>query len=165
MAQTPKRKPRWLRFSLRGTFVLVTLLCVWLGMEVSRVRRQEQAVAKVLELGGGVFFADQFDPKRSPQMNSGSMVPHWLRQAVGEKFFRRVVTVNFNLALIKGTHSDLSSDVTDEGLALLYGTPHLRELHLGNNRSITDQALVHVPGLKRLRVIVDPIVKTTELRK
>jgi hypothetical protein len=31
-AESPKRKRRWFQFSLRSLLIVVTLLCVWLGM-------------------------------------------------------------------------------------------------------------------------------------
>ena len=36
------RKRRWLRFSLRTLFVLVTLFCVWLGYSLNWIRQRRQ---------------------------------------------------------------------------------------------------------------------------
>ncbi len=35
---TPTANRRWLRFSLRTLFVVVTVLCVWLGYELNWIR-------------------------------------------------------------------------------------------------------------------------------
>jgi hypothetical protein len=40
---TPKR--RWAQFSLGTMFVVVTVLCVWLGVVVNRAHRQRDSVA------------------------------------------------------------------------------------------------------------------------
>ena len=37
----PRR--RWLRFSLRSLLILITILCVWLGVKVNQARRQKEA--------------------------------------------------------------------------------------------------------------------------
>ncbi len=45
---TNKPRRRWFRFSLRTLFVLMTLLCVWLGWNVYQVRQRE-AVLQYLQ--------------------------------------------------------------------------------------------------------------------
>jgi len=42
--QAPKRKRRWLRYSLRSFFVVLTISCLALGFYVSRAERQARAV-------------------------------------------------------------------------------------------------------------------------
>ena len=39
-----KPRRRWFQYSLRTLFVLVTVLCVWLGVTVERARKQREAV-------------------------------------------------------------------------------------------------------------------------
>ncbi len=39
--KTPRR--RWLRFSLRTFFILLTILCVWLAVVTNSARRQRAA--------------------------------------------------------------------------------------------------------------------------
>jgi len=45
MSGPTKPRRRWLSYSLRTLFVLVTLLCVWLGLYANRAERQKRAVA------------------------------------------------------------------------------------------------------------------------
>ena len=42
IADRPRR--RWYRFSLRTLFVLLTLFCVWLGVQVKWIRDRHEAV-------------------------------------------------------------------------------------------------------------------------
>src|SRR5689334_19696866 len=51
---------RWLRYSLRTLFVLVTLLCVWLGLWANRAERQKRAVAWFKAHGGEVHYDYEF---------------------------------------------------------------------------------------------------------
>ena len=48
MTEPIKRRPRWLRFSLRTLLVVMTVLCVWLGIKVNAARRQKEALTAVL---------------------------------------------------------------------------------------------------------------------
>jgi hypothetical protein len=52
----PRR--RWLRFSLRTLFVLVTVIACWLGWQVHVVQHRK-AILKQIEADGG-FFPDSF---------------------------------------------------------------------------------------------------------
>ena len=49
----PKRKRRWLRFSLRTMLVVVLVSSVWLGYQANRAARQREAV-KALRVRGVV---------------------------------------------------------------------------------------------------------------
>jgi hypothetical protein len=40
MSEAPTSRRRWLRFSLRTLFVVVTVLCVWLGYELNWIRQR-----------------------------------------------------------------------------------------------------------------------------
>ncbi len=52
------KKPhrRWLRFSLRTFFILLTIFCVWLGVVSTSARRQREAVAWVEENHGWIDY-------------------------------------------------------------------------------------------------------------
>lgn len=52
---TEPNRRRWFRFSLRGMFVLVTLVCVWLGWNLNTVR-ERRAVRKEFEARNGFSF-------------------------------------------------------------------------------------------------------------
>ena len=51
-----KPKRRWAQFSLGTMFVVVTVLCVWLAVQVHRARELKSAVAAVEALGGKVVY-------------------------------------------------------------------------------------------------------------
>ena len=70
---TPKR--RWLRFSLRGMFVLVTVLGVWLGWNASIVRQRQAARAEFLNEGWELNRDGSPDPIRLP----------WIRRLLGDE--------------------------------------------------------------------------------
>jgi hypothetical protein len=50
---------RWFRYSLRTMFVLVTLLCCWLGYELNQVRNHKLIAAKITAAGGEFLFTGQ----------------------------------------------------------------------------------------------------------
>ena len=43
----PKPRRRWFQFSLGSLFVLLTVLCVWLGVTVERARKQRESVEAI----------------------------------------------------------------------------------------------------------------------
>lgn len=138
----PKR--RWLQFSLGSLLLLITVLAVWLGWQVNRVRREREAIALVERLGGEVYFDYQVEenvplghfvtsPARKPP------APDWLRWLVGEDYFRRVASVELR-----------DTKVTDEDLHVVAGLRRLWLLDLSNT-SITNAGLAHLKGLRELR--------------
>ena len=50
--------PRWLRFSLRTMFVLVTAVALWLGWQLSIVRQRRAALAELRENPAAHVFTD-----------------------------------------------------------------------------------------------------------
>jgi hypothetical protein len=63
-------KRRWFRFSLRTLFVLVTVLCVWLGWQVHLVKQRRAFLHWVDARGGWALLPTQQD---------SSMIPPWRR--------------------------------------------------------------------------------------
>jgi hypothetical protein len=138
---------RFLRFSLRGLLLLVLLISVWLGLQVNRAHKQRRAIAKIQELGGSVVFDYQvvdsvdkpvlsWDPKKEPSASK------WLRDLVGEEYFRNVVAI------------DLSKTPTgDEDLWILNDLPQIDCLWLYRTQ-VTDRAIESIarycPELKGL---------------
>jgi hypothetical protein len=53
---------RWLRFSLRTLLVAITVVCVWLGWEVSIVRERQAFLRLVAERGGSYSFVADYSP-------------------------------------------------------------------------------------------------------
>ena len=68
-AEPPKRKRRWYQFSLR-TLLIFTVVCAigsaWVARRMDRKRRDREAVAVILKLGGSVSYDYQFDSSRIP---------------------------------------------------------------------------------------------------
>lgn len=91
---------RWLQFSLRGFFVLLTALAVWLGVIVHRAREQREAVKAIeaLEASIGYDWQDvQLDPA-APFPIAGPLTPPapaWLRRLIGDEYFQNAVIVSF----------------------------------------------------------------------
>src|SRR5687768_798002 len=102
----PRLRRRWLRFSLRTFLLVLTALCIWLGVNVNQARRQKEAVAALKALGATVLYAHQrgegnpifFDPRKELDL------PRWLRDLTGDDFFQRVAWLYF------------PNGVTDDGL-------------------------------------------------
>jgi hypothetical protein len=69
---------RWLQFSLRGFFVLLTTLAVWLGVIVHRAREQREAVKAIEALEAIVGY----DTPPGPA---------WLRRLIGDEYFQNAV--------------------------------------------------------------------------
>ena len=75
----PKPRRRWLQYSLRTFFVLLTVFCVWLGWTVHRANEQRKAVAWVREMGWSVEYDDAEPPS-----------PKWLVELLGVDYFQEV---------------------------------------------------------------------------
>lgn len=99
-----KSPRRYLTFSLRKLFVLLTALAVWLGVVVHRAREQREAV-EAIEAAGGVVRYDwqydsfvarrdgvSFDFPLSNSMREPSG-PLWMRRFIGDEFFQQVWAV------------------------------------------------------------------------
>ena len=99
----PIKRRRWLRFSLRTLLVVMTVLCVWLGFKVNAARRQKEAVEAILKAGGEIFFDYQLEPPTGQpdkfnfdfDQNVSPPGPAWLREQLGEEYFREVYAVRF----------------------------------------------------------------------
>ncbi len=92
--ETPKRKRRWLRFSLRTFLALVLIFGVWLGLLVHRVNKQREAVAWVKEMGGRVLYKYETDDFASFLNNNADPPgPDWLRNLIGLEYFANVSSV------------------------------------------------------------------------
>ena len=131
-------KRRWMKISVRGLLIMLTALCVLLGIEALRVHRQQRAVERVKGLGGLVAFDDQIPKGTWSDQPIGA--PQWLTRNTGEGWFQKVVLINF----------DKGSNPTNDDLVLLRDLPDVREITLFNKKKITDEGLVHLGRLKYL---------------
>lgn len=144
-AETPSPRRRWLSFSLRGVLLLLTALCIWLAIIATRARNQARSVAAVAARGGQLRFDyEPADRKASDRPRP----PQWLRQAVGEEYFRQVQSVTYN---VNGGIGGLQ--VTDDELAVFDALPDLTTLELSNNPGITDAGLKHLAAMAELRTL------------
>ncbi len=132
-ATTLKPRRRWLRFSLRTGFVLLTIFCVWLGMRVDRAQRQRRAVEWVKQHGGSVQYDE---PDRFSRKDAVSGLQR-LRTLIGKDFFTSVVRAEHIVS-------------PDDGLARLGDLSELRILELGN---VTDAAWARFPRLDKLETL------------
>jgi len=159
-----RMKSRWLRFSLHTLLLLITALCVWLGLQVNAARRQKEAVAAILNADGMVVYDYQVVPRgpmpaAMPGIGSipagallpktrvdQSQLPHgpaWLRQRFGDDYFRTVVAVYFN-------HPKATIQKTD--LDELVKLPHVKEFVLEGTR-FHDADLTALGELRELEEI------------
>jgi Leucine-rich repeat (LRR) protein len=144
-ASKPPFSRRWLSISLRSVLILLTALCIWLAILATRARHQAQAVAKIAARGGHLRFDYE---SHDAKVKNRPRPPEWLRKAVGEEYFRNVVSVGFNK---NGGIGGLK--VTDDELTVIDHLPGLTTVELSNNRGITDVGLKHLAGLSELRVL------------
>jgi hypothetical protein len=154
-------KTRWLRFSLRTLLLLITALCIWLGVQVTAARRQKEAVEAILKAGGQVGFDYQMVPATSGgfyefniDSSAASAAPAWLHGLVGDDVFRTVVQVHF---------TNLRRGIAESDLAQLDQLPALRSLQIshtdiacddGSLRHLRNSDLSHIAGLRQLRTLV-----------
>jgi hypothetical protein len=137
----PRAGRRWLRFSLRTMLLVVTVLCVWLGVKVNQARRQKEAVAALEELGATIYYAHQRQEEDDLRFDAGRPpnVPNWLRELAGDHFFQRAVWLFF------------SRELADKDLVHLAALPHIEHLNLGRaGIGVTDAGLAHLPRPDRL---------------
>ena len=87
----PKRKRRWLRYSLRTFVVVLTVFGVWLGLLVYRVNKQKEVVQWVRDHGGTVGYDFQWDEVKESSINDAQPPgPDWLRNLIGVDYFSDV---------------------------------------------------------------------------
>jgi hypothetical protein len=124
----------------------MTIAAVWLGLTMKRLRDQERAVSRILELGGKVAYDFQRDAEWNTIPNPIPPGPQWLRLIFGPQWRVRVIAANF--------HIEGHGRATDQDLAILSDLPDLRHLELGGSKSITDEGLSHVGRLENLEGLV-----------
>src|ERR1700676_1787169 len=94
-ADPPKRNRRWYQFSLRSLmiFTLICAVCAgWLGKKIHQKRREREAVHAIVKAGGDAWYDQQRPNKRSGRSEPSG--PRWLRNLLGENFFREVKEID-----------------------------------------------------------------------
>lgn len=161
---------RWLRFSLRGLLAAVTLVCLWLGWNVERKRRQQELISAIHELGGEVVY--ERPPGDWTDLLLGPAAPVEVnllsRSATDEiaaklQELRKLRTLRMRGAYITdagaaslGKITSLETlelfypFITDEGLAHLSRLNGLRKLTIANTQ-FSDDAVDGVQALQNLK--------------
>ncbi|MCH7725853.1 MAG: leucine-rich repeat domain-containing protein [Planctomycetes bacterium] len=155
--QTTKPKPRrrWLQFSLRTFFVLLTLFCVWLGWTVHRANEQRKAVEWVREMGGTVFYDYEYYYQRGGDDFVDDYEPtaqKWLRDFLGDDYFQKVSGVYF-------AHTQVSD------LTPLAKLTSLEYLVLADTQVSDLTPLTRLTRLQHLRLDDTPVRDLTTLAK
>jgi hypothetical protein len=116
---------RWrLKLGVRVAMALIVLACVPLAAWNQHARNQRRALAVVRRLGAEVYFnTDSAREKTVPGRRLSA--PTWLREFVGEAFFRDIVEIR-----LTGNERDDEPHIHGEELAILADLPHLKTLEL-----------------------------------
>lgn len=115
---------RLFQFSVRTSLLLMTAVCVWLGIEVNAVRRQRAIVSAIEKAGGVVRFDWELDENKQ---ETGAKHPpglEWLRRRIGDDYFQTVVAVFITE----------NPSFRDEHLPAVDQLPGLRTLALGSTQ-------------------------------
>jgi hypothetical protein len=169
--ESPKATARVRRRGVRlwGMMALVAFAAFVMARTITRARAQREAVAVIKQAGGDVGYDYEYQIDSLLRLNFARGIdakpwgPEWLRNALGQDYFRRVVFVSFprerpdDLARIVGFLQRLEglrflylTDVNDRDLGLLGGLDQVQGMHL-SSYEITDAGLVKLEGLQTLR--------------
>jgi hypothetical protein len=96
------------QFSIRGVFLLVAVIALWLGWTVETARRRNQAIDQIVQAGGTVEFATER--------------PSWLWRLTKNDGFARVSTTKLS-----------GPQFTDESLPVLAELPDATFLEICNS--------------------------------
>ncbi len=167
-AMDEPRKPRlrWFQYSLRTLFLAVFLVSIgmsWVAVRIERARREREAVAAIVKLGGQVEYDYQVQQPGGPLPGADPPGPAWLRNLLGENFFATVVHVYLadstaldpGLGHLKeltqlGTLNLMRTNVADASLEHLKGLTQLKALCLDSTK-VTDAGIEHLKGLTQLQ--------------
>lgn len=157
----------WAKFSLRTLLIGMALLAIWLAIQTHRARNQQQAVTALTNLKVQIGYDWHYNENNPLQSipNAAPPGPKWLRKAIGDQYFVRVVRLNFeqtetNDADLRWLESlpDVrwlslyDTRVTNKGMKYLASLPKLENLYIFGTE-IGDAGLQHVRKLKALREI------------
>jgi hypothetical protein len=128
----PKLRRRWLRFSVRGLLLAVTVFCVWLGWHVNRSNRQKDAAAAIREAGGKTYqygiISDRFGIGGGLSGARRAMIQRWFNHHI----FYRVKAVGL------GDAHDLSRVVAE-----LHNLPDLEALWI-EGKAVEDRDVARI---------------------
>jgi len=156
-----KPRRRWFQFSLASLLVLLTVVCVGLGVYVNRVRRHNRAIETIqkwVEMMDTEFGSHERNASFTPFIiyshewnqntktfspNATTPIGNWFQRLLGED---TAIDVD-SLLLIDSFGNGFSCD--DDDLKHVAAMHQLRRLNL-NCREITDAGLRDIRGLTQL---------------
>ena len=145
----PKRKRRWLQFSLRSLLIFTTICamaCGWLAKRIEMKRKEREAFC---HFAPGVAYDYQIDSssERKIDRNAEPPGPKWLRQVLGDNFFGKVVRVD-----IQGGHK-IGQQITDADMKFLADLPDLESVDFWH-QPVTDKGVAYIATLPQLRTLL-----------
>ena len=168
MTVKPKRRWRYLQFSLATLLLVVTAAGLALAPWVNRVHFQERLIADVKRLGGSVTFEHELSGAENPDGQP------WLQAWIGDEYFRTVRGIHLEQQTLSGelleriaqlpevTELSLRQDkLTDDSLRPIGRMWKLKALRIGFN-SITDKGLAHLAGLDELLLLDLCVTQVTD---
>ncbi len=159
---------RFFRFRLKWLLLFVTVFAIYLGYETNQAIKQRKAFAIIQKVGGKLFYDYEVDPQDDYRhIQQGTVSPRgpsWLRNLVGDDYFRTAVVIELSrssagdaeLGELSNLLPDVaqvwlrSTHVSDEGMSHLKNFSRLEALSL-DMTSITDVGLSSVAKCTHLR--------------
>ena len=125
-----RTRPRFLRFSLRGLLIAVTLFAIPLAIIASYIRRAERQryiIGEVKRLGGTIFYADEHSIEGYERDYVSEKDLSALRKRLGDGYYRTIDFVDISPA----------DEVPDELFAAIAALPELRGLEVSPKASLS----------------------------
>ena len=139
-ARTGRRR---FQFSLRTLMVVMTMLAVWTGWTVSKVKRMQRAIASVEWLGGFIAYKHQWrDGEFLP--NARPPASNWMRLLFGERYGAEPVEIQ-----LFACPQMRAAEFTDAEAAAISQLEELTWLVLMDTK-LTDAGLRHLHRLTKL---------------
>lgn len=150
---------RLFRFSVRTVLIVLTVLCVWLGVQVNQARDQRQVVDWVRASGGDVEYEHEYRWSSSDgpsQANYEDYAPglKWLRDLVGEQYFFRIRRIN-----VRSPNPGL------DDISVLASARHVKDLDLGRMQVRDLSPLSRFSELEELGLVEMPVSNLSGLRR
>jgi hypothetical protein len=117
--------------------VNLTMGCVWLGLLANSARRQQAAVAELARLGAVARYDRQVEDLWAPA---------WLRNFVGDDYFRNVVGVQLHGRTDNRRMRPLASAELEAAVATMQRLPRLNNIYFAHT-GITDDDLARLAPL------------------
>jgi hypothetical protein len=134
---------RWLQFSLRTAFVLLTVGCVWLGWKADQAHKQADAVRTIEALGGVVRYDWQTNThislkvdQWSHRFDSHAGGPPWMHS-----LFQKAEDVYFFSPVFSTPDS-----VARESIPHLKRLPWLKCVHITTSEAALSELKAALPG-------------------